>query len=420
MASTIPAFRGSFGNTEFFVLTMKAGEFVRSVTIPKELEEWEDLNPEERFQREINYKRVATHIAPYFAHDEDRFIGAFIVEVRNDDEMEFESLIDAGVKFPKGFGNAMNPFGVLYLSGSEIMVPLDGQHRLAALDFAISGKNEKKQDIKGLEPNPQVANDSCTVILVRHDLEKSRKIFNKVNKNAKPTTKADNLITDDENYIAVISREDVVHNEMIPPRVVNTTSNTLSKAAGQFTTLSTIYEINYKIQDAYTGTRPNITVLPGKSDMALARQNITEFWKAFLKLEPFAQSLADTSEEGDKKRADIRLGSLACKPIVQQILADVVLEFQKIEDGAKEVSAQGIEEVVTKLNRVDWDPENPIWIGVLLQRKDKIIAGAAAATFARRVISYMLGEKLEARELVSLRDTFDTMTDGKPFPDPLF
>ena len=154
--------------------------------------------------------------------------------------------------------------------------------------------------------------------------------------------------------------------------------------------------------------------------MALARQNITDFWKAFLKLEPFAQSLADTSEEGDKKRADIRLGSLACKPIVQQILADVVLEFQKIEEGAKEVSAQGVEEVVAKLNRVDWDPENPIWMGVLLQRKDKIIAGAAAATFARRVISYMLGEKLEARELTSLRDTFDAMTDGKPFPEPLF
>ena len=81
MATAVPAFRGSFGITEFYVLTMQAGEFVRSMTIPKELEEWEDLSPEEKFQREINYKRVATHIAPYLAHDEDRFIGAFIVEV---------------------------------------------------------------------------------------------------------------------------------------------------------------------------------------------------------------------------------------------------------------------------------------------------------------------------------------------------
>ena len=95
--------------------------------------------------KQINYKRVATQIAPRIAHDEERFIGAFIVEVRNDDKIEFESLVDAGVKFPTGLGNAMNPFGVLHLSGSEIMVPLDGQHRLAALDFAISEKNEKKR-----------------------------------------------------------------------------------------------------------------------------------------------------------------------------------------------------------------------------------------------------------------------------------
>ena len=183
MATSLPAFRGSFGTTEFFVLTMQAGEFVRSMTVPKELEDWEDLSPEEKFQREINYKRVATHIAPYLAHDDDRFIGAFICEVRQHDEMEFESLVDAGVKFPKALPNSlMSKFGILYLSGSEIMIPLDGQHRLAALDFAISGKDEKKNDIKGLTPNPAVASDTCTVILIRHNLEKARKIFNKVNK----------------------------------------------------------------------------------------------------------------------------------------------------------------------------------------------------------------------------------------------
>ena len=64
--------------------------------------------------KQINYKRVATQIAPYIVHDEERFIGAFIVEVRNDDKIEFESLVDAGVKFPTGLGKAMNPFGVLH------------------------------------------------------------------------------------------------------------------------------------------------------------------------------------------------------------------------------------------------------------------------------------------------------------------
>lgn len=418
MASTIPAFRGVFGSTEFFVLTMKVKEFVKSVTIPKELDEWEDLRPEEKFQREINYRRVEKHIAPYIANDKDRFIGAFIVEVRNHQEMLFSSLEDAGVKFPTSFGPAKIPFGVLYLSGGEVMIPLDGQHRLAALDFAMTGKNEKRADISGLKANIEVGSDTCTVILVRHDAEKSRKIFNKVNRNAKKTSKADDLITDDDDYLAVICREHIV-GDIIPTRVVNTSSNTLPKNAGEFTTLSTVYEICKKVEEIYTGSRPNVETLPSDNDRDLAAKNLKEFWSEFVKFEPFAFALSDTSEGGDKRRAEIREASLACKPIVQQVLARVILELQKIPEGSKKVSASGVAEVVAKLNQVDWATENPLWTGVLMQ-SGKIIRGTPAATFAHRLICYLLGQELEPVELKKLKELFDVTTDGKIFPDRIF
>ena len=70
------------------------------------------------------------------------------MRIRQHDEMEFESLVDSGIKFPKNLPNSLvNKFGVLYLSG-KVMVPLDGQHRLAALEFAISGKDEKKMILR--------------------------------------------------------------------------------------------------------------------------------------------------------------------------------------------------------------------------------------------------------------------------------
>ena len=142
MATQIPAFRGNFGSTEFYVVTMKAGEVINLLTIPKEMIGWEDLSPEERFQRDINYKRVKTHIAPYLADDPDRFFGAFIVVAQQAENMEFDSLEDSGVKFQKGLPKSViQQFGVLSLSGEELLVPLDGQHRLAALKFAISGKD---------------------------------------------------------------------------------------------------------------------------------------------------------------------------------------------------------------------------------------------------------------------------------------
>lgn len=417
MATSLPAFRGSFGTTEFFVLTMQAGEFVRSMTVPKELEDWEDLSPEEKFQREINYKRVATHIAPYLAHDEDRFIGAFICEVRQHDEMEFESLVDAGAKFPKALPNSlMNKFGILYLSGSEIMIPLDGQHRLAALDFAISGKDEKKNDIKGLTPNPAVASDTCTVILIRHDLEKARKIFNKVNKYAKPTSKADNLITDDSNYIAVITRENIV-GDIIPGRIVKSGSgNTLPDGAPEFTTLATVYEINLRVEEAYTGRKPDLTVLPRPEDKALAIQTLEDFWGKFIEIEPYLHSLADPTEEGDERRKEIRRASVACKPIVQRALAEVILEMHCGSDESDKLS---VEETVARLNTLDWSPDNPTWQGILLNG-NKVIAGASAQKLAARMICYLLGQKLEPIEISKLREAFLANNPDKDFPARIF
>lgn len=413
MASTLPAFRGSFGSTEFFVLTMKAGEFIRSMTIPKELEEWEDLSPEEKFQREINYKRVATHIAPYLAHDDDRFIGAFIVEVRGDEEMEFESLVDAGIKFPKALPNSlMNQFGILYLSGSEVMIPIDGQHRLAALEFSISGKDERKNDIKGLTPNPKVAEDTCTVILIRHDLEKARKIFNKVNKYAKPTSKADNLITDDSDYVAVITREIIV-GDIIPRRLVKTgSSNTIPAKAPEFTTLATIYEINLRIEDVYTGKKPDLTKTPRPEDKALAIQNLKGFWQDFIQIEAYSNSLADSSEAGDKRRMDIRKSSLACRPIVQRVLAETILDLQ-VGDG--ENNKLSVREAVSRINKVDWSPDNPLWQGILVNG-ERIIAGASPLKFAVRVIAYMLGQPLDGQELKKLKKDFETNIPGRSLP----
>jgi DNA sulfur modification protein DndB len=418
MATSLPAFKGSFGSTDFFVLTMQAGEFVKSMTIPKELEEWEDLSPEEKFQREINYKRVATHIAPYLAHDEDRFFGAFIVEVRQHEEMEFESLVDAGAKFPKALPNSlMNKFGILYLSGSEVMIPLDGQHRLAALEFAISGKDEKKNDIKGLTPNPKVASDTCTVILLKHDLEKARKIFNKVNKYAKPTSKADNLITDDSNYIAVITRESIVGN-IIPARLVRSNSgNTLPPAAPEFTTLATVYEINYSVEEHFINRKPDLIKLPRPEDVYLTIQNLEDFWTQFTKILPYQHSLIDPSEDGDERRQEIRKGSLSCKPIVQRTLAEVVLSLLIV--GVEETSKLSIPETVSRINKLDWAPENPLWQGILLNG-EKIISGPSSMKLAARMIAYLLGQKLETVELDKLKESFQTNNPSLDFPVPSY
>ena len=92
MASVLPAMRGKFGTTDYYIVTMPAKELTERLMVPRDIEGWSDLSLEERYQREINYNRVKRQIAPYLVEDDDRFFGAFIVSMLNADDMEFEAI----------------------------------------------------------------------------------------------------------------------------------------------------------------------------------------------------------------------------------------------------------------------------------------------------------------------------------------
>lgn len=401
MATTIPAVKAKFGSTEYFLTTMKAEELVQKLKIPKELTDWEDMTIEERFQREINYTRVKKHMAPYLVNDDDRFFGALIVDIYNSDGVEFEPLDEVLTKLPKIYKQAATGFGFLHLTGGEVLVPLDGQHRLAAFRFAISGKDEKGKDIEEIIPNIDIANDDVTVILVKHDERKARKIFNKVNRYAKSTSKADNLITADDDIIAVITRE--IANQLISERLVNFQSNTLNKRSHQFTTLSTLYDINQKILENRFG-KIDITKLPDKAKQLLFRKEIETVWDLLLnEVEIFKLCLSDQSESGDEKRREIREDFLLGKPIAQLSFVSAFLRMREAEksDGSKFSN----KDIVERLNSIDWKIANPVWQRVLMNG-ERIVAGRQAAMFASRFIAYLAGEPLQEIEKNALEENY--------------
>lgn len=92
MATTMPAMKGRLGNTDYYVLSMKAQALVNQVTTPTILKRRGGLTIEERYQCGIDYDRVKTHIAPYLANDESRFLGAVIVAAMNFGGAVFEPL----------------------------------------------------------------------------------------------------------------------------------------------------------------------------------------------------------------------------------------------------------------------------------------------------------------------------------------
>ncbi|MCY4163928.1 MAG: DGQHR domain-containing protein [bacterium] len=404
MASVLPAMKGTFGSTEYYIVTMKAEDVTNRLKIPRDIEEWEDLSIEERYQREIQYGRVKRQIAPYLAEDEDRFFGAFIVTMLYADDLEFEPLSRVYKdKVPSLYRTAANDFGFLTFSGSEILVPLDGQHRLAALQFAITGKDEKSQPIQGLQPATHIAQDVCTLILIKHDAKKSRKIFNKVNRYAKRTTKTENLITADDDIVAVIVREAVIGTDnAIPYELVNATSNTLTTRAREFTTLSTLYEsTKYFLED--THGKINVESLPDKSKQKIMRQDAKVFWDTICSsINLFTDALQDPSETGDNRRREIRSDYLLGKPIAQWALVQgLVLLRQESKDGAK----MSLEDACKRANQLSWRTDDGRWQQVLMNG-DRVGAGKTTVNYASRVIAYWLGNDFTEQEIVDLKDRY--------------
>ena len=392
MATTVPAMKGRLGNTDYYVLSMKAQELVDKVKIPKEMKEWDDESVEERYQREINYHRVRSQIAPYLANDDSRFFGALIVAAMNfGDSVLFEPLADVTTKgLPGLYRTAATNMGFLTFTGGETMVPLDGQHRLKAIQFAITGVDEKSRSID-ITPSTELAQEDVTVILVAYEPRKARKIFTKVNRYAKTTTTGQNYITDDDDVVAVLTRE--VANVLIGGRLAKFTSNTLRPKDVEFTTLAIIYNCNEEIiKHTFAEGKLDKTHLPDSAKQRLFRKEVMEVWKAVLEgIEVFADALDDRDPTGDSKRREIRKTSLLGKPVAQECL---VRAFVRLTGASTRMSA---EDACGRLNRLPWSmtEENlQKWQRVLWNggRDGKIIT--KNRKLATKLIAWAAGERL--------------------------
>lgn len=397
--------KGRLGDTEYYVLTMKAQELITKVKIPKELPEWDHLSIEERYQREIKYRRVKTHIAPYLVNDDSRFFGAVIVTAINfSDAVQFEPLSDVTTRgLPALYRTAATGMGFLTFTGGEVLVPLDGQHRLKAIEFAITGRDERGKEITHIDtPCLDLADEDVTVILVPFQAEKARRIFTKVNRYAKSTTTGENIVTEDDDMAAVLARE--IANHYMNGRLAKYQTNTLTKTDGHFTTLAIIYNCTREIiaRSFFDRGKPETTRLPGLAQQKLWREKVREVWEAVLEgIDVFGDALDDPTASADAKRKEIRETNLLGKPVAQECLVNAYLSLTAPPTNMSPSEACGA------LNKLPWELtetnlekvwQNVLWTGG--RTKGRIITKNRGIT--SRMIAYMAGEKLATNQLKDL------------------
>ena len=183
MSTTIAAMKGKLGDTDYFVFAMKAKQLVAITS----------TSGDENNRRKINYARVKAEIAPYLAKDKERFLGAVILAAQNFNPDMFEPLTDfAAEQLPRLYREEAKGIGFLTFTGGEVFIPIDGQHRITAIRFALDGKDEKRKPISDMLPCPDLADEEITVMLVPYNPEKTHKISDHVNRYVKPFNLAKN------------------------------------------------------------------------------------------------------------------------------------------------------------------------------------------------------------------------------------
>lgn len=144
-------------------------------------------------------------------------------------------------------------FGVLSFGDEPRYYALDGQHRVAAIKLLVDGE----ADVEA----PQGFNDDLLSVVVvlreEHDtpegewMRRYRRLFSSLNRYAKPTDQDTNIIMDEDDLFAIVTRRLITEHEFFqapgPERdsfKVLTKGKNVKTGMRHFTTLQTLYAVN--------------------------------------------------------------------------------------------------------------------------------------------------------------------------------
>ena len=406
MSVVIPAIEGKMGNTNYFQCMMKVDELVRSVRAAKEIDEWANMSIGDKMQREPNLTRIKKQIAPYFKSHKDRFFGSIIVLVYKG-KVSFEKLSEFNAKVPNAYQSQGDKMGFLTIDGGTL-IALDGHHRLLALKDVCENPTEGDYSV-------EVPNDEVSVIFLNHEsAQKTRSIFNTVNKYAKPTSAGDNIITSEEDGYAIISRRLIeVGDGLLAESVVNWKNNTLTDKSTHFTTIKIVYE-NVKLmlkgskQEEYDfdpTKRPDADVLDDAYDY------VKKIWELMMnEVKPYNFVLEGRSDFGKKvqeARSPDSNHSLLFKPAAQEAFVKGVLAACQPQSDEDEPELT-VEEAFKKSNKIKWSMSDDIWQNVIIKQSGAIDGGAEGKNRMALLVSWMLlGKKMSDEKKMKVRKAFN-------------
>ncbi|MEH2177917.1 DNA sulfur modification protein DndB [Nostoc sp.] len=410
MALVIAGIKGRMGDTNFYQATIKARDLVQGVRAANELDEWTTMSIEDRLQREPDLKRIQEQIAPYIAEAKDRFFGSMIVLVYKG-QIYFESIKKwVSEEAPHVYQSVADNIGVITIEGGALIM-LDGQHRLLALEKVVKG------EVIG-EYREQVPNDDVCVIFLAHESnEKTRRIFNKVNRYARPTSRGDNIITSEDDRSAIIARKLLSDGAPLGVRVkgssdviVEWKNNTIAVRSTKLTTISVVYE-TVKLILSDNGVPNDTTSRPSEDELEQYYEYVEKFWNKVLEgLQAYQKALSDSSKIPEMRKDDHPY-SLLFKAAAQIALFKGLI-------AATRKNRISLEEAVRRADQIDWAMSLSVWKNVLVTPGGTMARAQQAQNLGGKLIAYLIAaDKMTEEETAQIQREYSS-AHGVDIDDP--
>ena len=386
-----PALRSQMGSWNYYVVKMSARELSENVKYASEV--YEDRTLDEAIQRVLNESRVNKEIVEYLKRQPARFFSSIVVAALEGDPMFYPVRITEDPQFlilrdDRRFNES---FGILKFDGTQKYYALDGQHRLSAIKTLMDRHNPLSDGAPdGFE------DDEFSVIVIvpsRKDsdetfMQQYRRLFSNLNRYAKPTDQATNIIMDEDDTFAILTRRLITENEFFKSAGNQLESRRIKTQKGKnlrhkdpyFTSIETLYEMNIELlssaQRRPKGWGPTLEegadlksfkrFRPPEEYIDSLYDELAMYWEVLLAKipdlhnEPTKMRIHELAE-GDTGR-DEEADHLLFWPIGQQMLAEIVRAMldkrltvpENPTSDAVRAALRGLEQLEWRLHQAPW------------------------------------------------------------------
>lgn len=366
-----PAMKARMGDWDYYIVRMTMREVAREVRLASDL--WEDRTLSDAIQRELDESRVKQQIVNFLARREDRFFVSIVVAAIGGEP--------TWTPISTRFGEV---FGELSFQVDPRYYALDGQHRLRAIQELMS-------DLSAAPPRFD-QEELSVLVVVREDqsvddavwLQRYRRLFSSLNRYARPTNLDTNIIMDEDDLFAIVTRRLITDHEFFrSPGLerdsfrVLTKGKALKAGASYFTSLQTLYAMNRvllmptEMRRRWGGAKELRTFLqirPDETEIDKHYSFASRVWNALLEAIPDLRENPELMRCHDLPNVDAEgyRDHLLFWPIGQDILADVARSLMDERGLDEDADVASMTEVLRPLGNMNWELHDLPWRYLLL------------------------------------------------------